>query len=321
MTVFSIGPTILPRVPALVFMACTRQLVWLIAVALWASACPSAAIDYVSNLGTRWVDPANPDVNDIGDIHALVGGYAPFVAHFLTGTVSGEVGPAAVGLVSVAPSTNWPVTGFVLNQVTFEFIGGRDQSWSNVTVELYQELGTNRVLLATLCSPSVNPALTQWPEHGDPNFCTTYVDYFALTNIVLQPASEYSFNILPVFSFGMLFAISPAFASLTDWRMGQTLTGDPWAAGEFLKFAVDASAIPSDGSAGAIAAPVPLGVSRQGTNLVLSWSTAACHLYTSPDLAGSAWTLVQVPPETNNGSCRVNLPLSDASRFFRLQYP
>jgi hypothetical protein len=90
---------------------------------------------------------------------------------------------------------------------------------------------------------------------------------FALTNIVLEPASEYSFNILPVFDFGMLFAISPAFATLTDWRMGQTLTGDPWAAGEWLKFAVDASAIPSDALAVATAPPVPLGVSRQATNL------------------------------------------------------
>lgn len=146
----------------MVFMACTRHLIWLLALGLWADACPSSAVEYLSNLGTRWVDPSNPDVNSIGDIEALVEGYAPFVAHFFTGTVSGEANPAAaISSVSVVPSTNFAVAGFVLNHATFEFIGSRAQGWSNVTVELYQELGTNRVLLTTLGGPTLNPTPTR----------------------------------------------------------------------------------------------------------------------------------------------------------------
>ena len=298
----------------------------------------SEADECLSNLGNRFVDPANPTVppeNEIGDIQGLLSIYEPFAVQFFTGSGSDERENARISTGSpVAPGTNFAtVTQFELGSATFEFLGGHSQAWSNVNVQLYHQVGKERVLLEQLGNPSVNPSPTEWPESVNPAFCTTYVDYHPLVETLLQPSGEYwvvltaADNVWP--RFGLLFSLSSKFVTSSDWRMGETTTPDPWAAGEYLKFAVSATPIRGTNSTGVlgtnstrVAVPnVCLLAHMNGHNLVLSWptSTAPAQLYASPTFESGSWSPVSAQPVTLNDNFVVTLPLSASGSFFRLQ--
>jgi hypothetical protein len=283
--------------------------------------------DYLSNLGNRWVDPGNPGANSIGDGHTLLTEYDPFVGRFFTGLRSAGTAIPAMKEAEQSPARTNPikVVAFELHSVTFEFIWGHLQAWSNVNVKVYQLVGDESKLLGDLGNPAVNPALTQWPESLNPSFCTTYVDYHPLSQILLQPLSEYSV-VLSVPSdsppnFGLLFSVSSNYVTTTDWRMGATTTHYPWADGEFLKLAVGATAILGTNSPPMAIPNVFLSATKVGTNLLLSWPVIATqyHLYAQQGLQQAAWAPVSTEAIISNDNFVITLPISGAGCYFRLQ--
>lgn len=277
--------------------------------------------EYLSNLGNRWIDPSNPDVMSIGDIHTLFGAVGPFAVQFFTGSQSAQTNSARLtAAVSEAIGTNSvSVIAFELNSVTYEFIGGRSQPWSDVSVGLYQKVGEQSILTSALGNPTVNPKPTQWPGS------TTYVDYHPPTELLLMPNSEYSVALSVPYSyppnFGLLFTLSSNYISSADWRMGTTTTHDYWAAGEFLKIAIAATVIQATNSSNIDLSGVRLSAAKVGTNLVLSWPTSApvCRLYALPSLQPSGWFPVPAAPIVTNDDFVVTLPLAGSACYFRLQ--
>jgi hypothetical protein len=293
--------------------------------------------EYLSNLGNRFVDPANPTVppeNEIGDDQALISTYEPFAVQFFTGSGFVKWDNARIYSGSaLPPATNFTtVTQFELGAVTFEFLGGHLQAWSNVNVQLFHQVGKESVLVADLGNPSVDPTPTEWPESVNPSFCTTYVDYHPLREILLQPFAEY-WAVLTVADdvwprFAALFSLSSKYVASTDWRMGETTTHDPWAAGEYLKFAVNAAPIlgtnstsVSTNSTGVAVSNVRLSASRVGSNIVLSWptSTAPAQLYASPSFGSGPWSPVSSQPTIIGDNFVVTLPSFGSGSYFRLQ--
>jgi hypothetical protein len=245
---------------------------------------------------------------------------------FFTGARSAETSATELNTAetAVAIGTNSvSVAGFELDSVTFEFIWGHAQPWSDANVEVYQGTGDQSILLGQLGNPAVDPMPTQWPESVNPGFCTTHVDYFPLTKIVLQPSSEYSLVLTEAGSpsLGLLFSLSSNFVTATDWRMGVTTTHDPWAAGEFLKVGIDATAILKTNSLNVALSSVRLSATRVGNNLVLSWPTSgpACRLCALPGFQETGWSPISTEPVLTNDSFVVTLPVSGVGCFFRLQ--
>ena len=287
------------------------------------------AEEYLSNLGTKWPDPTG---NSIGDIEVLDYGYGPFIVHFFAGSglnCSNETRYAKMYGGSAAVAQTKPaVERFLLNAVTFEFIGGPASPWTNIsmTVQVYQVVGGRTNLLGDLGNDTVNPTPTQWPKS------TTFIDFHPLTNIILQSSSEYFVSLSEPYGFpdvfGLLFAISPEYVSATDWRMGTTTTRVPVNFIEYLKFAVNATAIPgtnstnSEGtnSMGVAVSKVSLSASMVGSNIVLSWpiSSAPSQLYACPGLQSGIWSPVSTRPVIINDKFVVTVP-SSGSAYFRLQ--
>ena len=276
-------------------------------------------VEYLSNLGNLWSDPGT----SMGDIVAIYSGVAPFTLQFFTGAPSGETTTAGIitgQAVIGAHPTN--VVAFELNLVTLEFVGDHTQPWSDVSVQVYQQMSNGKMLVGELGNPVLDPSPTQWPESRNPPwFCTCYVDYTPLTEISLQPTSEYSL-VLNGSNCGLLFSLSSQFVTATDWRMGTTTTSDPWVGSkEFLKVAIAATEILEPSPPNAANANFVLSAKVAGTDFVLSWpaSIGRCNLYASPSLQPGAWTQVQRQPIITNGQYLITLPLSSPSCYFRLQ--
>jgi hypothetical protein len=296
-----------------------------ILISLVVSAPLSWSEEYLSNLGNKWLDPAS-----IGDIEVLDYWYGPFAVYFSTGSGSNHTGFAKIreGVPALPVSTN-VAEQFQLDSVTFEFLGSPSSPWTNIsmTIQIYQQVGSNSVPVGDLGADTVNPSPTQWPKS------TTFIDFHPLTNIVLRPSSDYfvSLSEPPNFPdvFGLLFTFSPHYVTSTDWRMGITTTHVPVPYTEFLKFAVNATAIQgtnstnglSTNSTGVAVSNVRLSAKSDGSNIVLSWpsSTATAQLYSSPSFESGSWSPVSAQPVTLNDNLVVTLPLSASGSFFRLQ--
>jgi hypothetical protein len=270
--------------------------------------------EYLSNLGDLWPDPTGVSM---GDFETLVYPYTPFVVQFFTGSGTNEA-------KQVVGGTNSPtVQAFELTSVTFEFWGAVPQPWGGLTVEVSQVLSSNQsIVLGDLGNQSVNPTPTQWPGY------TTFFDFHPLTNIVLQPSTEYAVSLnVPYGSppeLALLFTYSPVFFTPTDWQMGATLTGVPLNSTEYLKIAIGADAILSTNLTSQPISPVAnvrLSASRVGHNFVLSWPATAVpsQLYMLPNGAPIVWIPILKDPITTNGNFEVTLPLSGSACYFRLQ--
>jgi hypothetical protein len=178
----------------------------------------SQPIAYVSNLDDRW-----PADQGIGDIHGIFGD--PIVARFTTGN-----------------------TGVQLDAVTLEFLTDKSLTgWEKVDVNLHSSGvgGTGR----TLINPSINPKPTQWPQNPrNNNLFTVYVDFHPPTATYLPPLTPFEVVIdapIGAQQNGLLYTASSGFQATDGWTMGPTSgTHDPSAAGEFLKLAVYATAVP-----------------------------------------------------------------------------
>src|SRR3974390_1212494 len=199
----------------------------------------SEADEYVSNLANRWTDPAS-----IGDIEVLDYWYGPFVVYFSTGSGLSDTG-LAKRRESFPPFPVWTNVAkrFQLDSVTFEFLGSPTSPWTNISmaIQVFQQVGTNSVLVSELGNDTVNPTPSQWPKY------TTFIDFHPLTNIVLQPSSEYVVSLSEPSTFpdilGLLFTLSPNYITSTDWRMGPSVTRVPVSFIEYLKFAVNATLV------------------------------------------------------------------------------
>jgi len=105
------------------------------------------------------------------------------------------------------------------------------------------------------------------------------MDFHPLTNIVLQPSTEYAVSLsvpynLPPPYLALFFTYSPLFHTPTDWRLGATLTHVPINGTEYLKIAIGADAIVGTNSTSLPVSPVSnvsLSATRVGSNIVLSW--------------------------------------------------
>jgi hypothetical protein len=285
----------------------------------------SEAEEYLSNLGNRWTDPVS-----IGDIEPLVSYYGPFIVYFSTGCGLSDTGYAKIreGVPALPVSTNVP-EHFQLDSVTFEFLGSPTSPWTNIsmTIQIYQQVGSNSVLVGDLGTDTVNHTPTQWPKS------TTFIDFHPLTNIVLQPSSEYFVSLSEPANFpdvfGLLFTFSPNYVTSTDWRMGITTTHVPVPYTEYLMFAVNATAIQGTNSTsglgtnstGVAVSNIHLSVKRDGSNIILSWptSTAPAQLYSSPSFESGAWTPVSAQPVVIKENFVVTLPASGSGSYFRLQ--
>jgi hypothetical protein len=197
-----------------------REFVVILLLVTSASKIPAAS--YVSNLGNRWVDPGNPGVNDIGDIHNLFPNQYTFTASFTTGASS-----------------------ILLDSITLEFLIDNQvftpQPWTNINVRLYKAIGNQSVLLGALGEPTINPQPTQWPQGstGISDY-TTYIDFHPMWRASLQSFSEYQISATATNSAsgaGLQFSILSNYTAQDNWQMGPT-TGNQWGVGEFLKLAV-----------------------------------------------------------------------------------
>ena len=287
------------------------------------------AEEYLSNLENRWIDPSNPAVPSIGDNLTLIYPYGPFVVHFFTGSGLDErrYSKMRIGVLSPALTNSAAVEHFNLNSVTFEFQGGFSQPWSDIKIEIYRQVGTNSILLGEFGNPSLNPAPTQWP------WFSTFIDVYPLTNIVLQPFSEYYLSLSVPYNypprFAMFFSLSDKYIAATDWRMGITMTHVPEVFTTYLKFAVNATAIQGTNSTSGLGTNSPgvavsnirLSAARVGSNVVLNWptSTAPAQLYSSPSFESGVWSPVSTQPVVVNDQFVVRLPVSASGSYFRLQ--
>jgi hypothetical protein len=286
------------------------------------------AEEVLSNLTNFWPSPWV----SIGDVQALKF-CGPMGPYFVTGGQSGHKrtaeirAPGGAGIQGAIPEaiglTN--AASFQLNWVTLEFTGPALQPWTDVQVALYEQVGTNSALVGQLGIPAVDPQLTEWPESVNPSFCTTYVDFLPSTEICLQPKTEYLVSVAthtPGIDFGVIFTLSSNYVSEADWRQGPTFTThDPWAAGEFIKFALDVTGNAGPCSSQNTLSNISLSATRVGTNLLLSWPASPYGLYSSATVAPPAWAPVPDTPLRSDADLVVTLPLTNVSRCFRLQAP
>jgi len=179
---------------------------------------------YISNLGNLWTNGGIGDIHDLG-----LNSGAQFIARFSTGAGSYQLSAVTLEFLTLsAPS--WPT-----------------QSWNNISLRLYQQPGD---FLGQLWNPVVSPTPTQWPQSVNPNAYTSYIDFRTIEPISLKPFTEYlvvaNASSQPGVWASLLFTQSDNSTTPTDWQMGPTSTvpENPYAAGEFLKFAVDATLVP-----------------------------------------------------------------------------
>jgi hypothetical protein len=188
---------------------------------------------FLSNLGNHF------PLDGIGDIHNLFPGSYSFTACFTTGDAA-----------------------FTLNAVTLELYDDRTlfapNSWTNLSLRLYEALGSQKILLGELGSPTINPTPTQWPigSTGPNGPYTTYVDFHPVQGVELGPFMQCLVQIsdppASPSSAGLLFSFSSQYTTPTDWGMNPTVSGSPTGEGngEFLKLAVDATEVPEPSSVG-----------------------------------------------------------------------
>jgi hypothetical protein len=306
------------------FIRSSAILVWLVV-----GIGQTGAEEYLSNLKNLFGDPPSPDI--IGDIEVLNYWYGPFVVQFFTGSGLDEGRSAKIFTRRpAATATNFAtIEHFELNSVTVEFLGSPASPWTNIsmTVEVYQHLGDQKILLGELGNDTVNPTPTQWPHS------TTFIDFHPLTNIVLEPLSEYSVELSEPYNFpdvfGLLFTYSPDYVTSADWRMGKTTWHVPISDVEYLKLAIGATAVVGTNStsglgtnsSGVAVSNVRLSAKRDGSNIVLSWptSTAPSQLYVSSSFESGAWTPVSTQPVIINDNFVVTLQISGSGYYFRLQ--
>ena len=182
------------------------------------------AVSVVSNLGNIW-----PQNGTIGDIHGVFRGGTPYgsdTASFTTGAGT-----------------------FSLNSITLEFeFGSSFSSPQWLEVQLFQNVGGAQVFVGNLGNAVANPTPTQWPQSPTRNAYTEFFDYSPDGSIELDPFSQYYVTIsMPANSpvnAALMFTRSGAYTSEDGWTMGPTVSGDPFAAGEYLKLGVDASQVP-----------------------------------------------------------------------------
>jgi hypothetical protein len=201
----------------------------------------TGATTYVSNLGNIFSG------GGIGDIHNVFAGTG-FEGSFSTG-----------------------VGSFNLNFVTLEFFITPGlfppQSWTDVNVQLYQQVGGQTVLVGQLGNPTVNSTPTQWPPSSNPLTYTTYFDFHPLSQINLSPYSDYLVAVSgsptgPSPAAGLLFTMQPGqYTTPANWTMGLATTSTfdgttiqldpfPQIGYEALKLAVDATPVPEPGATG-----------------------------------------------------------------------
>ncbi len=267
----------------------------------------SGAAVYLSNLSNRWVDPANPSVNDIGNIENLFPGQYTFTARFTTGAGS-----------------------FALNSVTLEFLSSpglfAPQSWTNLDVQLYRKVGKHSKLLVTLGRPTINSTPTQWPHSSTyPYDFTTYIDFHAMRQVILQPFSQYQVSASdPTNSpsaAGLLFSVSSNYTTLDDWQMGPT-SGNAWGVGQFLKLAVDAATVDAQFTLSPVQTSDPyFGVQTNSFGFTINGtSNLVIVVEASANLANPVWS----PLATNTltgGSSYFSDPqwTNHPGRFYRLR--
>jgi len=198
---------------------------------LMATAQKAGASEYVSNLSNMWTE------GGIGDIHGLFPGGTPYgtdTARFTTG-----------------------VGSFSINSITLEFefdsgypAGLAAPQW--ITIQLFE----GGSLLGNFGNSAVDPRSTQWPQSLNPVAYTQFIHFSPLQPITLNPLTQYSFVAgipanSPV-SAALLFTRSSAYTASGGWLMGATTTGNPFASGEYLVMAVDATPVPEPNTAALI---------------------------------------------------------------------
>lgn len=173
----------------------------------------------------------------IGDIHNLFAGGMPY------------------GTDSVDFTTGRGY--FSLDSVTLEFltasgIATNSSSAQWINLQLFQNSGGHESLLGSLGNPVLDLRQTPWPESWNPNTYTSFIDFSPVQPITLSPSCTYSIVAsMPTNSpelAALLFTTVSVYDTPTDWAMGATMSGDPYAAGEYLIMAVQATQIPEPGT-------------------------------------------------------------------------
>lgn len=271
--------------------------------------CRTKAEDYLNNLANIFQDGPNPPGTSIGDCENLYpnGWYA---VQFFTGGSSSNV------------------LSFQLNWVTFELLGNHLLPFADVYVELYQQVGTDSILLGELGSPAIDPRRTEWPE-GSSGECTTYVDYCPSKPMCLQTNSEYLVTLstttfrddiwFPV----LIFTLKTNYVTMGGWQLGSTTASNVFLDQneEWLKFAIDVTPTPNPSSSGGISTNVPLSITRIGKQCLLSWPVSPFSLYSIPDLQSPAWTPFPLTPFRTNSELFLTVAPSYSSGYFQLGSP
>jgi hypothetical protein len=200
-----------------------RLLILSLALCLLATSQKAGATLYLSNLDNLWPS------GSIGDIHGLSPGGTPYgndTATFTTG------------------AGNFTVNAITLQFFFFSGYPAGNAAPQSISIQLFQ----GDSLLGSFGNPVANPKPTQWPQGSNPNAYTQFIDFSPLQPITFSPSTEYSVVAsMPAsssVSASLLFTKSSTYTSPADWIMGPTTTGNPYANGEYLMMAVNASPVP-----------------------------------------------------------------------------
>lgn len=145
---------------------------------------------------------------------------------------------------------------FNVNSITLEFLFDTQVPTSIMATQwirlrLFEDQSPQRPL-GSFGNPVPNAKPTQWPNWS-PTIHTEYVDFSPLEDIRLKPSTEYSLLLtMPTNSPGnalLLFSMSSNYVAPSGWQMSATTSHNPYAAGEYLKFAIDATLVPEPNAA------------------------------------------------------------------------
>jgi hypothetical protein len=221
-------------------------------------------LEYLSNLQNRFPQQG------IGDIHSVFA-YGPTTASFTTGSNAVQLGAIRLEFIDAKPTKQAP------DPIS-------NENWGALDLRLQSASGgtADSVRLSKI---AVNTSYTQWPQTPTAAVFTLTIDFGPSDATYLPPLTPFLVTIsVPTGKDdeGMLYTMSPAYDSQNGWKMGPTTSKNPFAAGEWVKMGILATAVPEPPVC-AIATLAAMVFLASKKTRGLKNSAASCTKSTQPD--------------------------------------